>query len=173
MFLDVDGSILCAPEHADNEATVTRQIVQEVKQHNIAGFVTPSTKTFQIETKIWWRTVVADFFKAHNNKIQVVWLTGWKHNAHLLDKIFHLTQTSVLDWKVTPPDESGKKVALMRWLKENPVDSFIWIDDVATISVTQKDFTIPHLILTPNEDFALADNEISQIQNFLFNRSHA
>lgn len=166
MFLDVDGSILCAPEHADKEATVIRKIVQQVEQRNVAGFHTPSTKTFEIETEIWWRNATSEFFKEHRDGLQIVWLTGWKHNAPLLNDFFHASQTSVLEWEVTP-DESGKKAALIKWLEENPVDSFIWVDDVATIGVGSSEFSVPNLILTPNEDVALNDSELNQLSEFI------
>lgn len=166
MFLDVDGSILCNPEHADNEATVNRKIVQQVTQRNVAGFHTPSTKTFEIETEIWWRNAVTEFFKKHHNDIQIIWLTGWKHNAPLLNNFFHMKKSSVLEWEATP-DESGKKTALIKWLEENPVDSFIWVDDVATIGVDSSEFAIPNLIITPNEDVALNDSKLNQLSEFI------
>lgn len=162
LFLDVDGTILCAPEHATHSSMVNRKVVN--KTVNGSPFVTE--KVFTVETEIWWRETVANFFTTNQHAVKIVWLTGWGDNARLLETFFPATSVDCLQWERSM-DESGKKVALEAWLTENPVDAFIWADDVATVTSAPHQFTIPHLILPPKEDVGLSDSELNIMQTFV------
>lgn len=169
IFLDVDGTILCAPEKADHESIVHRDFVQAASTQIVNGFeIVKPARTFKIENEIFWRSKVANFFLVNQLNIKVVWLTGWVNNAVKLEEFLPIRSIDALEWEVSM-DETGKKEALVDWLNQNTwVDGFIWADDVATVtSGPHTDFSIPNLILTPDVDMALSDDELEQMQAFI------
>lgn len=169
IFLDVDGTLLPEDDDAqgDCSATIEREIFTPGRTRTVGGFtVTEPRKRFTVEENLTWRTNVAEFFRLNKDKIQVVWLTGWRENTKLLEPLFNIEPSPWLQWE-TDIRERNKKIALKNWLSNHPAP-FIWIDDVAPVSFkTHRDLPNNRLIIVPNAGTAVTDIQLAEMQAFI------
>lgn len=170
LFLDVDGTILAENEdHANSSAIVTRTIEIPGTTKTVNGFtITAPLKRFPVEEEIFWNKETQQFLRVIEHSVEIVWLTGWKHNIPAIEKTFNLQPHQWLDWKVTS-DESGKLEALHEFLLNHPETPFIWADDVAIKENMQDICILPknRLLLTPEASTGLTSTELQSITEFI------
>lgn len=171
LFLDVDGTIIPMDHaNADNHVTVDRTIIVPGKIKTVNGFTfQENDKTFDDETDIAWRSTVADFLKELETVTEIVWLTSWKHNVRSFEKALGLQEHEWLNFDVFS-DESGKVTALQTFMATRPEGTkFMWVDDFSPVANEDKLDVLPSngLIVTPDTDFALSDDQVVLMRTFL------
>lgn len=169
LFLDVDGTLLPENEvNADHFATVERIITVPASTKTVIGFtITKNARQFPIEEEICWRQTVHNFLLKMEQVTEIVWLTGWKENTNVLEKVFGLTSHQWLQWE-TSTTEAGKIVALNQFLTQHPAHPFIWVDDFAIPQNPELVLTLPPgLLITPPAETGITDEQVTQMEDFL------
>lgn len=130
IYLDVDGVITPYYNHEQGAPEGYRVAQLNVDNYNLMNSGNP-TQAVQFA---WNESVIERLaVLSHNPKVDLVWLTAWKHNAPKhLDLLLNITSLGFLDWSIKLSDYTQvfKKVAIEEDQELNP-SQFIWVDDIA------------------------------------------
>jgi len=134
--------------------------------------VNPDGRVHLIPTTLHWNESVTAFMR--QPEVELHWLTGWLDNApETLDPLWELDSKSSIQWDkhLHEKDEISKKRALVSFLEVNP-GPFIWVDDIATRTVTEEDFAglfnlEDALVITTNDMTGVTQAHLTQMQAFV------